>query len=87
MPNPKRRHSNTRRDKRRTHYKATAPTVVNCGNCGAPVLWHRVCGACGFYRGHAVTDATIRLERKRRNQKNEATDNNVIDNSIDNTVE
>ncbi len=81
MPNPKRRHSNTRRDKRRTHYKATAPTVVNCGNCGAPVLWHRVCGTCGFYRKRQVTDTGIRLERKRRNQDNE-TDLNSIDNSV-----
>ena len=41
----------TRRDKRRTHYKAVVPTVVTCSNCGAAVLYHRVCPECGFYRG------------------------------------
>ncbi|MDR2910576.1 MAG: 50S ribosomal protein L32 [Bacteroidales bacterium] len=51
MPNPKRKHSKTRRDKRRTHYKATAPTVAACSNCGAAVLYHRVCPECGYYRG------------------------------------
>jgi len=51
MPNPKHKHSSTRRDKRRTHYKAVAPTVATCSNCGAPVLFHRVCGECGFYKG------------------------------------
>jgi len=51
MPNPKRKHSKTRRDKRRTHYKATAPTVAVCSKCGASVHYHRVCPECGFYRG------------------------------------
>jgi large subunit ribosomal protein L32 len=51
MPHPKRKISNTRRDKRRTHYKAEAPTVTVCSNCGAPVQYHRVCPECGYYRG------------------------------------
>jgi len=51
MPNPKRKHSKQRRDKRRTHYKATAPTVGVCSNCGSSVQYHRVCPECGFYRG------------------------------------
>lgn len=51
MPNPKHRHSSTRRDKRRTHYKAVAPTVATCSNCGSSVLFHRVCAECGFYKG------------------------------------
>jgi large subunit ribosomal protein L32 len=51
MAHPKRKISKTRRDKRRTHYKLTASTVSECSNCGAPVLMHRVCGECGYYRG------------------------------------
>jgi len=51
MPNPKHKHSKTRRDKRRTHYKATVLTTVVCSNCGASVIYHRVCGECGFYKG------------------------------------
>lgn len=51
MAHPKRRHSSTRRDKRRTHYKAAIPTVSTCKNCGSPILSHRVCGSCGYYRG------------------------------------
>jgi large subunit ribosomal protein L32 len=54
MPNPKRRWSKTRTKKRRTHYKAIAPNVTACSNCGAPVIFHRVCPECGFYRGHQV---------------------------------
>jgi large subunit ribosomal protein L32 len=51
MAHPKRKTSKTRRDKRRTHYKAVAPTVVACTNCGSPVLYHRVCSNCGYYKG------------------------------------
>lgn len=58
MPNPKHKHSKTRRDKRRTHDKAVAPTVAVCSNCGAPVRYHRVCGECGFYRGKLTIEKT-----------------------------
>ena len=51
MAHPKRKISKTRRDKRRTHYKAVAANVASCPNCGAPIQQHRVCGECGFYRG------------------------------------
>ncbi len=51
MAHPKRKISKTRRDKRRTHYKATAPTIVVCSNCGTPVKYHRVCSECGYYKG------------------------------------
>jgi len=50
MPNPKTRHSKTRRDKRRTHYKATEPALSACSNCGAFKPMHRVCPECGYYR-------------------------------------
>lgn len=51
MAHPKHRISKQRRDKRRTHYKATLPTLASCSNCGASILYHRVCPECGFYRG------------------------------------
>lgn len=59
MPNPKRRHSKSRSRKRRTHYKAYAPTLTTCSNCGAPVLMHRVCQECGYYRGKQVIEKTM----------------------------
>lgn len=54
MPNPKRRHSKTRRDKRRTHYVGTAPTTGGCPNCGAMKLPHRACPECGYYNGRKI---------------------------------
>jgi large subunit ribosomal protein L32 len=41
MAHPKRKISKTRRDKRRTHYKATPKTVSVCANTGEAHLRHR----------------------------------------------
>jgi len=54
MPNPKRKMSKTRRDKRRTHYKATVPTLSRCSNCGELKLAHRACPNCGYYAGRSM---------------------------------
>lgn len=56
MAHPKRKTSTTRRDKRRTHYKAVAPTYATCSNCGSTVLYHRVCPECGYYKGKPAID-------------------------------
>jgi large subunit ribosomal protein L32 len=51
MAVPKRKTSKSKRDKRRTHYKAVAPNVVLCPSCKEPKLPHMVCPKCGMYRG------------------------------------
>ena len=56
MPHPKRKFSKTRTAKARTHYKAEDKTVISCSNCGAPVLYHRICPECGFYKGKLVIE-------------------------------
>ena len=38
-----------RRDKRRANWKMSAPTLVKCSKCGALMMPHRVCKACGSY--------------------------------------
>ncbi|MBM3419726.1 MAG: 50S ribosomal protein L32 [Bacteroidetes bacterium] len=59
MAHPKRKHSKTRRDKRRTHYKAEVPTLGKCSNCSSAVLYHRVCPECGHYRGKLVVEKKV----------------------------
>lgn len=54
MPNPKHKHSKARTRTRRAHDKAIMPSLMLCSNCGSPVLFHRVCGKCGHYRGKQV---------------------------------
>ncbi|MCG8608598.1 50S ribosomal protein L32 [bacterium] len=54
MPLPKRRHSKSRRNKRRTNWKITAPTIVECSHCHQPKLPHRACPNCGYYNERSV---------------------------------
>jgi large subunit ribosomal protein L32 len=54
MPVPKRRHSRSRRDKRRAHDGISEPAVSYCSNCQEPKLPHRICPSCGYYNGREV---------------------------------
>ncbi len=56
MPNPKRRHSKSRRNRRRAHDALTAPSLSECTNCHEQKLPHRVCPHCGYYKGRAVIE-------------------------------
>ncbi len=55
MAVPKRRKSSSKRNMRRAqHDKVEAPNIVPCPTCSAPMVSHRVCPACGHYKGRAV---------------------------------
>lgn len=56
MPNPKHRHSKTRRNMRRAHDALTAPGLVRCPNCDALTRPHAACIECGYYKGQEVVD-------------------------------
>ncbi|MCB9065645.1 MAG: 50S ribosomal protein L32 [Chitinophagales bacterium] len=58
MPNPKRRHSQQRSAKRRTHYKATAETLSVDKTTGEMHMRHRAHWTEGklYYRGKVVVD-------------------------------
>jgi large subunit ribosomal protein L32 len=57
MAVPKGKVSRQRRDKRRSSvWKLTAPQLVACPNCGALVMPHRACPACGQYNGRTVIE-------------------------------
>ena len=56
MPNPKRRHSNSRTQNRRAHDALRKPASSECPNCHEPRLPHRVCPHCGQYKGREVIE-------------------------------
>jgi large subunit ribosomal protein L32 len=58
MPHPKRRHSKTRRDKRRTHDKLTSRPFYIDKETGEATLLHRVNLTSGFYKGRQVIQGT-----------------------------
>ena len=54
MPLPKRQHSKQRGRKRRTHWKLSVPNLSKCPQCQKPVIPHRICPFCGFYKGNQI---------------------------------
>ena len=55
MAVPKKRTGHSAQGKRRSNWKATKPEITTCPNCGAKVLTHTVCTACGQYKGKVVS--------------------------------
>jgi large subunit ribosomal protein L32 len=58
MPNPKRRHSQQRSAKRRTHYKAVTSTLTTDGTTGETHVRHRAHVSEGklYYKGKVVAE-------------------------------
>jgi len=55
MPVPKKRVSRSQRDQRRSHDALVLTAAIeSCPDCGASKLRHRVCDACGSYRGRKI---------------------------------
>jgi len=53
---PKKRMSSMRRNRRRAanNNLRSAVQVILCPKCKEPVLPHRACAACGYYKGREV---------------------------------
>ncbi|MBI2874686.1 MAG: 50S ribosomal protein L32 [Firmicutes bacterium] len=51
---PKHKISKSRGRKRRTHWKLETPQITRCPRCNEPVLPHRACSSCGYYRHRKV---------------------------------
>jgi len=58
MAHPKRKISKTRRNKRRTHYKADSPVVAICPTTGVSHIFHRAYTYEGklYYKGKLVSE-------------------------------
>lgn len=54
MAVPKRRTSKSKIKSRKRSHSRPIPDPQTCPECGAPVLSHRVCTACGMYKGRQV---------------------------------
>lgn len=69
MAVPKQKHTKSRRDKRRAHIYLKQPTLTQCPKCGKPVLPHRTCFNCGYYKTIEVIDIFKKLTKKEKKQK------------------
>ena len=59
---PKNKSSKARRDSRRANWKMGATNLVKCSKCGALVMPHRVCKACGSYNKREIITERLRVK-------------------------
>lgn len=75
MAVPKKRTGHSAQGHRRSNWKATKPELTKCPNCGAAVLTHTVCTACGTYKGQPVSlkdrkeDAVVEAKPAKKSSK------------------
>jgi large subunit ribosomal protein L32 len=57
MAVPKRKHSNYRTGKRRSHHGLKPKELQSCEKCGTPRPSHTVCPNCGVYMGRTMVES------------------------------
>jgi large subunit ribosomal protein L32 len=69
MAVPKKRHTKSRRDKRRGQIFLSKPNLVPCPKCGELKKPHTICWNCGYYKGKEVVNVLEKLTKKERKKK------------------
>ena len=69
MALPKKRHTKSRRNSRRSHHALSAVQLLHCKKCGKPVFPHVMCENCGTYKGREVVDVLAKLDKKERKKR------------------
>ncbi len=64
MAVPKKKVSPSRRGNRRSHDALGKNTIMECENCGAEKLPHRICPSCGHYKKRQVLSVQKEEESK-----------------------
>ncbi|TMI89079.1 MAG: 50S ribosomal protein L32 [Bacillati bacterium ANGP1] len=59
----KRRFSKARTASRRAHFRVQPVTLVECPQCHARMVPHRVCPTCGYYAGRQVIEVKAPEEK------------------------
>ena len=65
MAVPKRKQSKTRKRTRRAHDHVTMPNLSKCSHCHEPIIPHRVCPYCGFYKGKSIVPIIEKAKKER----------------------
>ncbi len=69
MAVPKKRHTKSRRNRRRGNIFLNKPTLTSCPNCGKDSLPHMACSNCGYYKGKEVIDVFKKMNKKEKKEK------------------
>ncbi len=64
MAVPKRKTSKSKVRSRRAHHAIGKPNLIPCQNCGSFILPHKVCPACGYYKGKLEVAPKVKKPKK-----------------------
>jgi len=70
MSVPKQRRTKSSKKKRASHFALKGANMTKCSRCDKPVLPHRACSACGYYRGRQVL--AVEAKELKRMEKEKA---------------
>ncbi|MEM1140104.1 MAG: 50S ribosomal protein L32 [Pseudomonadota bacterium] len=56
MAVPKSKITRSKRNMRRSHHRLSAPSYVECPNCGDMQRPHHICASCGYYRNREMVE-------------------------------
>jgi len=84
MSVPARRQSRTRTRNRRSHHALKPVNTADCSNCKAPVLSHKACEACGFYKGKQVLNVARKQERELKRVQKKAYEKTQVEEKVEN---
>lgn len=71
MAEPKKRLTSARSGKRRSHLASKPIKLAKCPKCNDPIIPHRVCKTCGYYKEKDILEIE-RKEREKAERKKQA---------------
>ncbi len=69
MPLPKRRHTKSHRNQRRSHLALKVLNLSKCLKCGQPIRPHQTCKNCGTYQGREIIDVMKKLTKREQKKR------------------
>lgn len=66
MPVPAKRTPSSRTRRRRSHHALAHRSLSSCPRCHQPMVPHRVCPNCGYYRGRDVLKLDAKLSKREK---------------------
>lgn len=70
MALPIKHHNKHSKGNRRSHHALKKVNLTKCGKCGAPIMPHHMCKACGNYNGRTVVNTGARAEKALKKKAN-----------------
>ena len=60
---PVKHHTKSKVGRRRSHLALKPRQIFACLNCHYPILSHRICINCGYYKGKVVKEPKLKIKK------------------------